>query len=99
MNPDDGLERLRAMKTAGEKIACLTAYDAGFARLVDEAGMDLILVGDSLGMVVQGAADTLAVSMADMVYHTRLARRGISRALLATDLPYRSYESAPASSS
>ena len=93
MNQKAGIAELRAMKQAGEKIACLTAYDAGFARLVDEAGMDLILVGDSLGMVVQGGDDTLSVNMADMVYHTRLARRGVQRAVLAADMPYRSYDS------
>lgn len=93
MNQKTGIAGLRAMKQAGEKIACLTAYDAGFARLVDEAGMDLILVGDSLGMVVQGGGDTLSVNMADMVYHTRLARRGVQRAVLAADMPYRSYDS------
>jgi 3-methyl-2-oxobutanoate hydroxymethyltransferase len=94
MNSESGIADLHAMKAAGEKIACLTAYDAGFARIVDEAGMDLILVGDSLGMVVQGSQDTLSVTMDDMVYHTRLARRGVRRALLAADMPYRSYESA-----
>lgn len=93
MNQKTGIAGLRAMKQAGEKIACLTAYDAGFARLVDEAGMDLILVGDSLGMVVQGDGDTLSVTMGDMVYHTRLARRGVQRAVLAADMPYRSYDS------
>jgi len=94
MNQKTGIAGLRAMKDAGKKIACLTAYDAGFARLVDEAGMGLILVGDSLGMVVQGGSDTLSVTMADMVYHTRLARRGVQRAVLAADMPYRSYDSA-----
>jgi 3-methyl-2-oxobutanoate hydroxymethyltransferase len=83
---------LQAMKAAGEKIACLTAYDAGFARVVDAAGMDLILVGDSLGMVVQGEADTLKVSMDEMVYHTRVVRRGVTRALLVTDMPRYSYD-------
>jgi 3-methyl-2-oxobutanoate hydroxymethyltransferase len=95
MNQKTGIAGLRAMKQADEKVACLTAYDAGFARLVDEAGMDLILVGDSLGMVVQGGSDTLSVSMADMIYHTRLARRGVNRAVLAADMPYHSYDSTP----
>jgi 3-methyl-2-oxobutanoate hydroxymethyltransferase len=93
MNQKTGIAGLRAMKQAGGKIACLTAYDAGFARLIDEAGMDLILVGDSLGMVVQGDGDTLSVTMEDMVYHTWLARRGVQRAVLAADMPYRSYDS------
>ena len=92
MNGKSGIAGLRAMKDAGEKIACLTAYDAGFARIIDEVGMDLILVGDSLGMVVQGGVDTLSVTMEDMVYHTRLARRGVSRAVLAADMPYGSYD-------
>lgn len=92
MNEKSGIAGLHAMKTAGEKIACLTAYEAGFARVVDEVGMDLILVGDSLGMVVQGGEDTLSVTMEDMIYHTRLARRGVSRAVLAADMPYGSYD-------
>lgn len=83
---------LQGMKSAGEKIACLTAYDASFARVIDEAGMDAILVGDSLGNVVQGEADTLQVTMEDMIYHTRIVRRGVERALLMADMPYRSYE-------
>jgi len=89
-----GIAALRSMQAAGEKIVCLTAYDAGFARVVDGAGVDLILVGDSLGMVVQGAEDTLGVTMEDMVYHTRLVRRGVQRALLAADLPCHSYDTA-----
>jgi 3-methyl-2-oxobutanoate hydroxymethyltransferase len=92
MNGKSGIAGLRALKAAGEKVACLTAYDAGFARVIDEAGMDLILVGDSLGMVVQGGNDTLSVTMEDMIYHTRLARRGVSRAVLAADMPYGSYD-------
>ena len=75
----------------GEPIASITAYDAGFARLVDAAGMDFILVGDSLGMVLHGDDDTLGVTMADMIYHSRLVRRGSERCLLVTDMPYLSY--------
>jgi len=94
MTAVSGIAALRSRQAAGEKIVCLTAYDAGFARVVDAAGVDLILVGDSLGMVVQGADDTLDVTMEDMVYHTRLVRRGVQRALLAADLPYHSYDDA-----
>lgn len=72
----------------GGKIVCLTAYDAGFARLADEAGIDVILVGDSVGMVVQGRENTVGVTMDEMVYHTLLASRGRSRALLMADLPF-----------
>ncbi|MDN5864218.1 MAG: 3-methyl-2-oxobutanoate hydroxymethyltransferase [Gammaproteobacteria bacterium] len=82
---------LRKMRGEGEPIACLTAYDASFARLVDAAGTDLVLVGDTLGMVVQGHASTVPVTMDDMVYHTRLVARGIERALLVADMPFLSY--------
>lgn len=85
------LPRLRALRESGEKIACLTAYDASFARAADAAGADLILVGDSLGMVVQGHDSTIPVSLEDMLYHTRAAARGVSRALLMGDLPYMAY--------
>jgi 3-methyl-2-oxobutanoate hydroxymethyltransferase len=83
---------LRAMKARGEKIASLTAYDFPMTRLLDEAGIPLILVGDSLGMVVLGYPDTTSVTMADMEHHVRAAARARPRALLAADLPYRSYE-------
>ena len=83
--------RLRDLKRAGEKIASLTAYDACFARLLDEAGVDVILVGDSLGMVVHEEKTTLHVTMEDMVYHTRIAGKHVKRALCIADLPYRSY--------
>ena len=79
---------LARMRREGEKIVCITAYDAGFARQVDAAGADVILVGDSLGMVVQGRENTVAVSMDDMVYHTLLASRGREHALLMADLPF-----------
>lgn len=85
------LKSLHEMKARREPIASLTAYDAGFARCVDEAGVDFVLVGDSLGMVLHGADDTLGVTMDDMAYHTRLVRRGLTRALLVADMPYRSY--------
>lgn len=85
--------RLRRMKADGEKIACLTAYDASFAALVDAAGADLVLVGDSLGMVIQGHQTTVPVTVEDMIYHTRLVARGCRRALLAADMPFMSYSS------
>jgi 3-methyl-2-oxobutanoate hydroxymethyltransferase len=85
-------ETIRSMKGRGEKIAALTAYDCPMTRLLDEAGVPLILVGDSLGMVVLGYPDTTHVTMAEMEHHTRAAARAKPRALLAADLPYRSYE-------
>jgi 3-methyl-2-oxobutanoate hydroxymethyltransferase len=82
---------LRKMKEAGERFAALTAYDASFARLLDEAGVALALVGDSLGMVVQGQESTVPVSLEEMIYHTRLVRRGCERAMVVADLPFMSY--------
>ncbi len=85
-------ENIRDMKARGEKVASLTAYDFPMARLLDEAGIPLILVGDSVGMVVLGYEDTTFVTMADMEHHVRAAARAKPRALLAADLPYRSYD-------
>jgi 3-methyl-2-oxobutanoate hydroxymethyltransferase len=85
-------ESLRAMKASGKKIAALTAYDFPLTRLLDEAGLPLILVGDSLGMVVLGYPDTTSVTMADMEHHTRAASRARPSALLVADMPYHSYE-------
>lgn len=83
---------LQAFKNNGDRrLAALTAYDYPSARLLDEAGTDLILVGDSLGMVVLGYEDTTGVTMADMLHHLAAARRGVSRAHLAVDLPFGSY--------
>lgn len=82
---------LAAMKKAGEKISCLTAYDASFAVLLDQAGIEVILVGDSLGMVVQGHASTIPVSIDDMTYHTRCVASARKRALVVADLPFASY--------
>src|SRR3954465_15848947 len=82
---------IKAMK-GRTKIPSLTAYDFPMTRLLDEAGIPLILVGDSLGMVVLGYSDTTEVTMADVEHHTRAAARAKPRALLAADLPYRSYE-------
>ncbi len=82
---------LRRMKADRERIAALTAYDASFARALDAAGVDLVLVGDSLGMVVQGHTSTLPVSVDDIVYHTACVARGLHAALLVADMPFQSY--------
>jgi len=79
---------LQAMKQQGEKIASLTAYDASFTALMDQAGIDVILVGDSLGMVIQGHTSTLPVTMQDMLYHTRAVARGREQAFIIADLPF-----------
>ena len=89
------LPRLREMRANGEPIAMLTCYDASFARLLDANGVDCILVGDSLGMVIQGRTDTLPVSVADMAYHTRCVARGLSATWLIADLPFGSYQAGP----
>ena len=86
------LHRLREMHAQGEKIAMVTAYDATFARLVDEAGVDSILVGDSLGMIVQGQSSTVPVTPDEMVYHTRCVVRGNRTAWVVGDLPFGSYQ-------
>jgi 3-methyl-2-oxobutanoate hydroxymethyltransferase len=86
------VETIRAMKARGEKIAALTAYDFPMARLLDEAGIPLLLVGDSLGMVVLGYPDTTHVTMAEMEHHVRAAARAKPKALLAADMPYHSYD-------
>jgi 3-methyl-2-oxobutanoate hydroxymethyltransferase len=90
------LHRLRAMHAAGEKLAMLTCYDATFARVADAAGVDLLLVGDSLGMVLQGRDSTLAVSLADIAYHTACVARGRRRGWLIADLPFGSFHSSTA---
>ena len=86
--------RLREMKARGEKIVALTCYDASFAAALDAAGVDVALVGDSLGMVVQGRASTLPVTLDEMVYHTAMVARGLTNALLIVDLPFMSYRDA-----
>lgn len=83
------------MKARGEKIASLTAYDYSFARLLDQCGVDVVLVGDTLGMVIQGRPTTIPVSMDEMVYHTRCVARGLRRPLLVADLPFMSYQRNP----
>jgi 3-methyl-2-oxobutanoate hydroxymethyltransferase len=85
------LSTLLQMKQRREKIACLTAYDASLAALVDAAGVDVVLVGDSLGMVIQGHDTTVPVTMDHMVYHTSAVARGLRRPLLIADLPFMSY--------
>ncbi|MDC9727731.1 MAG: 3-methyl-2-oxobutanoate hydroxymethyltransferase [Methyloprofundus sp.] len=84
---------LQAMKQTGEKISCLTAYDAAFSTLFSRAGVDVLLVGDSLGMVVQGHSSTLPVTMQDMLYHTQLVSRGNNGAFIIADLPFMSTSS------
>jgi 3-methyl-2-oxobutanoate hydroxymethyltransferase len=85
-------QQLEKMKREGRKIAMVTAYDATFARLADEAGVDVILVGDSAGMVVQGQRSTLGVTMEEMIYHCRAVARGTVRAQVVGDMPFMSYQ-------
>jgi 3-methyl-2-oxobutanoate hydroxymethyltransferase len=85
----------RAAKARGEKLAVVTAYDYTAARLVDEAGVDAILVGDSVGMVVQGHPTSLPVTLDEIIYHTRCVVRGVRRALVVADLPFLSYQVSP----
>lgn len=89
------LSTLNTMRERGEKIAVLTAYDASFSRLMDEAGVDIVLVGDSLGMVVQGHASTLPVKLSEMCYHTCCVARGVKRAFIMADLPFATYQQSP----
>ena len=91
--PPVTLTTLARMKEEGEKIACLTCYDASFAALVDEADTDVVLVGDSLGMVIQGHDTTVPVTMDHVVYHCRAVARGLNRPFLMADLPFMSYPS------
>jgi 3-methyl-2-oxobutanoate hydroxymethyltransferase len=93
MNPEKiTVEMIRTMKSRGEKIAALTAYDFPLTKLLDEAGIPVILVGDSLGMVVLGYPDTTHVTMAEMEHHVRAAARAKPDALLGADLPFKSYQ-------
>jgi 3-methyl-2-oxobutanoate hydroxymethyltransferase len=80
------------MKERGRKITCLTAYDYSFARILDEAGVDILLVGDSLGCVIQGHENTLPVTLDEMIYHTRAVARGRKRALVVGDMPFLSFQ-------
>ena len=89
--PPVNVSTLRDMKAEKAPIACLTAYDASYAALVDAGGVDLVLVGDSLGMVIQGHDTTVPVTVDDVVYHTRAVARGLRRAFLVADMPFMSY--------
>ena len=89
--PPVNVSTLARMKKDGEPIACLTAYDASFARLVDQSGVDLVLVGDSLGMVIQGHDTTVPVTVDDIIYHSRTVARALSNAFLVADMPFMSY--------
>ncbi len=84
------INTLREMKARGEKIACLTAYDVSFAQQLDNAGVDIVLVGDSLGMVIQGLGSTIPVTMGEMIYHGQAVSRGLKRAFLVMDMPFMS---------
>jgi len=86
---------LRTMKAGNQKIAMVTAYDATMARLVDQGGADMVLVGDSLGMVIQGHDDTLKVTLDHMIYHSQCVSRGLEKAHLTVDLPFMSYQVSP----
>ena len=83
-------EKYREMKRRGERVSALTAYDYPTARLLDESGLDVILVGDSVGMVVLGYEDTTPVTLDEMVHHTRAVARGVKRALIVADMPIHS---------
>ena len=96
ISPKVTLPQLQEKKRLGQPITALTAYDYATARLVDEAGIDLILVGDSLAMVVMGLDSTLAVTVEEMLHHTRAARRAVRRAVLVADMPFGSYHSSAA---
>lgn len=89
------LPQLLKKAADGEKLAALTCYDAGFARLLVDCGVDILLIGDSLGMAIQGHDSTLPVSLADMVYHTVAVRRGAPAAFVMADLPFASYQVSP----
>jgi 3-methyl-2-oxobutanoate hydroxymethyltransferase len=89
------LQRLLDMHAGGEKIAMLTCYDAAFASVLDEAGVDVMLVGDSLGMVLQGEASTVPVRLEEVAYHTRCVARGRKTAWIVGDLPFDSYQASP----
>jgi len=84
-----------AAKARGQRLTLLTCYDSTMARLLDAAGVDSLLVGDSLGMVVQGQPDCLAVTLEEMIYHTRLVMRGVRRSLVVDDMPFMSYQVSP----
>jgi len=86
---------LLEMKEKGERIVALTCYDALFARLLDASGVDILLVGDSLNQVLAGAPSTLSATLDQMIYHTKMVRRGTERAMLVCDMPFLSYQVSP----
>src|SRR5207248_10340717 len=90
----DSMQDLREKKRRGERVTAVTAYDYPTARLLDESGIDVILVGDSLGMVVLGYEDTTQVTLDEMLHHTRAVARGVKRALIVADMPIHSYDTA-----
>src|ERR1700745_1928604 len=92
MVADQITDKFREMKRRGEKITALTAYDYPTARLLDESGIDIILVGDSLGMVVLGYEDTTRVTLEEMLHHTRAAARGEKQSLLVADMPIHTFD-------
>ena len=85
------ISSLQKKKLEGEKITALTAYDASFAKLFDEQGIDFLLIGDSLGMVLQGTEDTLGVTVKDIAYHTRSVKSGVNQSMVVADMPFMSY--------
>ncbi|MEM7806388.1 MAG: 3-methyl-2-oxobutanoate hydroxymethyltransferase, partial [Pseudomonadota bacterium] len=91
--PPINVASLAKMKAEGVPIACITAYDASFAAVVDRAGIDVVLVGDSLGMVIQGHDTTVPVTVDDIVYHAKAVARGLTHAFLMADMPFMSYTS------
>jgi len=91
--PPVNVSSLMKMKAEGEKIACITAYDSSFATLVDDAGIDLVLVGDSLGMVIQGHDTTVPVTLDHVIYHSRAVAKGLFRPFLIGDMPFMTYTS------
>lgn len=91
--PSINLTTLNKMKASGEKIATITAYDASFAKLVDDAGIEMVLVGDSLGMVIQGHDTTVPVTLNDIIYHCKAVAKGMYRPFLMADMPFMSYQS------
>jgi 3-methyl-2-oxobutanoate hydroxymethyltransferase len=93
--PPVNVATLAQMKADDQPIACLTAYDASYALLLDKGGVDLVLVGDSLGMVIQGHDTTVPVTVADVIYHTRSVAKGLHRAFLVSDMPFMSYVEPP----
>ena len=91
--PPVNIGTLNKMKAEGQKIACVTAYDASFGALIDEAGLDVVLVGDSLGMVIQGHDTTVPVTLEDVIYHCKAVSRGLYRPFLMADMPFMTYAS------